>query len=227
MIALVFEAVGHVALDDSQGEAFGDGGFADAGFADEDRVVFSAAGEDLDDAADFLIAADDGIELALAGALDQVDAVFLQGLEFSFGGLVGDAGRAADGFHGLEELLFGDGVELEDVTGFGIDFGQGEQEVFGGDEVVFHGAGFALGGFEDLAEGLADAGMAFGAADFGEMAEFGFDDAIELGAVDADFFQERLDDAFVFAEQRGQQVEGVDLLLAVVGGEFLARWTAS
>ena len=90
--ALVFEAVGHVALDDSQGEAFGDGGFADAGFADEDRVVFGAAGEDLDDAADFLVAADDRIELALAGALDQIDAVFVQGLEFAFGGLIGDAG---------------------------------------------------------------------------------------------------------------------------------------
>ncbi len=67
--ALVFQAVGHVALDDAQGEPFGDGGFADAGFADQHRIVFGAAGEDLDDAADFLIAADDRIELALPGAL--------------------------------------------------------------------------------------------------------------------------------------------------------------
>ena len=104
-------------------------------------------------------------------------------------------------------MLFGDGVELEDVFGFGIDFGEGQQQVLGGDEVVFHRAGFALGGFEHLRKIGAEAGMDFRAADFGEMAEFGFDDAIELGAVDADFFQERLDDAFLFAEQRGQQVE--------------------
>ena len=41
--ALVFEAVGHVALHDPQREAFGDGGFADAGFADEDGIVLGAS----------------------------------------------------------------------------------------------------------------------------------------------------------------------------------------
>ena len=104
--ALVFQAVGHVALHDPQREAFGDGGFADAGLADEDGIVFRAAGEDLDDAADFLIAADDRIELALPGAIDQIDAVFLQGLEFSFGSLIGDAVRAAHGLHALRAVLF-------------------------------------------------------------------------------------------------------------------------
>jgi hypothetical protein len=43
-----------------------DGGLADAGLADEDRIVLGAARTDLDDAADLLVAADDRIELALA-----------------------------------------------------------------------------------------------------------------------------------------------------------------
>jgi len=49
------------------GESFDDGGFADAGFADEDGVVLGAAAEHLHDAADFVIASDDRVELTLAG----------------------------------------------------------------------------------------------------------------------------------------------------------------
>ncbi len=65
--ALVFEGIGDVAGDDPPCQAFGDGGFADAWFTDEDRVVFAAAAEDLHDAADFVVAADDGVDLAFAG----------------------------------------------------------------------------------------------------------------------------------------------------------------
>ena len=78
--------------DDAAGEAFDDGGFADAGLADEDGVVFGAAGEDLDDAADLLVAADDGVELAAAGELGEVFGVLFERLELALGGLVGDAG---------------------------------------------------------------------------------------------------------------------------------------
>jgi hypothetical protein len=74
----VLERVGHVAIGDAQREAFGDRGLADAGFADQDRVVLGAAGEDLDGAADFLVAADDRIELAVARRLRQVAGEFLE-----------------------------------------------------------------------------------------------------------------------------------------------------
>ena len=66
--ALVLEALGHVAAHDALGEAFDDGRLADAGFADEHRVVLRAAREHLDDAADLLVAADDRVELARARA---------------------------------------------------------------------------------------------------------------------------------------------------------------
>jgi hypothetical protein len=73
--AFVLEALRHIGRDDPQGEAFDDGRLADARLADENGVVLGAAREDLDNAADFLVAADHGIELALAGAFDEVDAV--------------------------------------------------------------------------------------------------------------------------------------------------------
>ena len=66
---LLLEGLRHVAIDDAQGEAFGDGGLADAGLADEDGVVLGAAAQHLDAAPDFLVAADHRIELALARLL--------------------------------------------------------------------------------------------------------------------------------------------------------------
>ena len=42
MRRLFFEPLGHVALDDAPGQALDDGGLADAGLADEHRVVLRA-----------------------------------------------------------------------------------------------------------------------------------------------------------------------------------------
>ena len=47
-------APGTLPLTTVLGEALDDGGLADAGLAEEDRVVLGAAGEDLDDALDLL-----------------------------------------------------------------------------------------------------------------------------------------------------------------------------
>jgi hypothetical protein len=55
-------------------EAFDDGRLADAGLADEHRVVLGAAAEDLDDALDLVLAADDGSSLPFAGELGEVAA---------------------------------------------------------------------------------------------------------------------------------------------------------
>ena len=65
--APVAQRLGDVAGDDALGEALDDRGLADAGLADEDGVVLRAAAEDLDDAADLVVAADDRVELAVVG----------------------------------------------------------------------------------------------------------------------------------------------------------------
>ena len=70
--ALVGEKRGHFAVGDALGKAFDDGGFAHAGFADEHRVVFGAAAEDLNDAFELAIAADERIELRIHGGLGEV-----------------------------------------------------------------------------------------------------------------------------------------------------------
>ena len=86
---LVFERFGHVAADNAAGQSFDNGGLAGARLADEDGIVLGAAGKDLHDAADFLVAADDGVNLAGARQGGEVAAIFFQGLEFVFGVRVG------------------------------------------------------------------------------------------------------------------------------------------
>ncbi len=68
----------HVAIDDAQRQAFDDRRLADAGLADQHRIVLGAARQNLDRAADFVVAADDRIELALAGFAGQIAGIFLQ-----------------------------------------------------------------------------------------------------------------------------------------------------
>ena len=77
---LVLQPLGHVLPHDALGQAFDDGGLADAGLADEDRVVLGPARQHLDHAADLVVAADDRIELALARELGEVAAVALERL---------------------------------------------------------------------------------------------------------------------------------------------------
>ena len=84
---LVAEDFRHVARGNFLGEAFDDGGLADARFPDQHRVVLRAAAEDLDHAFDLRLAADDRVEAVLAGKLGQVAAESTQrrGLGLAFG----------------------------------------------------------------------------------------------------------------------------------------------
>ena len=72
--AAVAQGLRDVVVDDALGEALDDRRLADAGLADQHRVVLRAAGEDLDDAADLVVAADHRVELAVARGLGEVAA---------------------------------------------------------------------------------------------------------------------------------------------------------
>ena len=62
--ALVLHGLRHIAGNDAAGETFDNGGLAHARFADEHRVVLGAARQDLQHAADLVVAADDRIDFA-------------------------------------------------------------------------------------------------------------------------------------------------------------------
>ena len=78
--ALAREGLGHVVVHDPLGDALDDRGLADAGVADQHRVVLRAPREDLDRLLDLVGAADHRIELPLAGLLGQVAAVLVERL---------------------------------------------------------------------------------------------------------------------------------------------------
>ena len=76
---LVAQKLRHLAGDDFLGEALGDGGFADAGLTDQDRIVLGAAAKNLDHALDLVGASDDRIELVFLGELREVASKGAQG----------------------------------------------------------------------------------------------------------------------------------------------------
>ena len=135
---LVLQALGHVALDDALRQAFGDGGLADAGLADQHGIVLGAPGQHLDGAADLLVAADDGIDLALGGGRGEVAGIALERI-------VGLLRRGAVGGAALADLVDGliergrrDARHSSSTRPASLDgvHGQRQQQPLDGDELV-------------------------------------------------------------------------------------------
>jgi hypothetical protein len=63
------ENLRHIVGSDLLRQTFHNGGLADTGFADQNRVVLGAPGQDLDHAHDLVISPDDRVQLAFPGQL--------------------------------------------------------------------------------------------------------------------------------------------------------------
>ena len=70
--------VRYLAVHDPLGQAFGDGGLANAGLTDQQRIVLAPAHQNLDHPLDLVLTADQRINPALAGLLVQVGCVAFQ-----------------------------------------------------------------------------------------------------------------------------------------------------
>jgi hypothetical protein len=104
---LVFEALRHIAVDDSLGQSLDDRRFADARLADQDRVVLRPPGEDLHDPPDLLVTADDRIEGTVFGQFVEIAGVPLQGLVLLFRIGIGDPLIAANVHEDPEDRILG------------------------------------------------------------------------------------------------------------------------
>ena len=99
----------------------------------------------MDDAQNFVVTADNGVETAVFGQLGQIAAVFAQGAELGFGVALGNFTAAAQMLNRLQHPLFGNAKLLQNARGGGVAFAQnGQKDVFGGDELIFELGGFAL-----------------------------------------------------------------------------------
>ena len=146
---LVLQALGHVAVDDAQRQAFDDRGLADAGLADEHGVILGAPRQHLDGAADFLVAADHRIELAVARRLRQVAGVFLEGIVGVLGRRAVGGAALAQSFDRRVQVLRRHAGIGQDLTGVAAFLRrQRQQQPFDSDETVAGLLAHLLGSIE-------------------------------------------------------------------------------
>ena len=112
---LVLQLFGDVLLHDSLGKSLGNGGFAHAGFADENRVILRLPGQNADNVPDFLIPADHRIHLLLSCPLDQIGAVLFQRVIGPLRVVGGDSLIAPDFLQGFQDTFSRDLVGLEQL----------------------------------------------------------------------------------------------------------------
>nr|AGE14099.1 hypothetical protein Bpseu9_09100 [uncultured prokaryote] len=157
--ALVAQTVGHLVVDDPLGQSFDDGGFSDAGFADQHRVVLGSALQDLDDPADFIIPSDDRVQFAEPSPFGEIQGVFLERFARSFAVLAGDSGPAAQGFDRLFQTGALSAMLAEQASHLALVVAQGQQKKFGGDERILAFLGFPLRQIEQGIEISGDADL--------------------------------------------------------------------
>ena len=205
---LAAQRLRHVAGHDSLGQALDDSRLANAGFADQHRVVLGPAGQHLHHAPNLRVAADDRIDGALAGLLGQVDAVFLQRLERPLGIGGGHLSvTAADDRECLDQRVGGGAGGDQDVADVGAGSGQRGQQVLGGKEFITTGPHDLLGAGHDVRDCPGKLRLGDGGA-LGRR-QPGQDRARPCGdrcSVDADRPQQTGSGGTFGREQRGEQV---------------------
>ena len=124
---------------------FDNGGFADAGIADQHGIVFAAPGEHLDHAANLFVAADHRVELALGGELGEVAAVLAESFVGRFGILRRHPLVAADIFERAGQFFAREAKLLEKASSRAAVVGHRQQQMLYGDVFVFDFFSFFFG----------------------------------------------------------------------------------
>ena len=234
--AVVAQHVGTLPARDEQGQALDDGRLADAGFADEHRVVLLAARQDFHHALDFAGAADGRVELAFRGELREVAAEVVErrglGLLLGLGRRLRLARRRGrrrlrevaaeeperlgagllEAHAGVGEHLRGDALFLAQ---------QAEEQVLGADVAVVELARLDHGQLEDLlgARGVRQVGTG-GRGGFPALDRL-LDLLLDVLEIDVEVLQDAGGDALALANQAEEDVLRPHVLV-VQAGRFFA-----
>ncbi len=213
---LLHERLGDVAADDAMGQALGDRRLADARLADQSRVVLGAAGQDLDDPLDLLLAADDRVELAQPGGLGQVDAELVdRGRLAGALGLLGRTGRGRlrqDADDLVADLVQADAERLEDAGGDPLALAdQTQEQVLRADVVVAETAGLVDGQLDDALGARRQPDL----ADDRPIApaDDELDGRPDLGQLDVHVLEHARGDTLALAHEAEEQVLGADVVV--------------
>ncbi len=141
----------NVARDNALREAFDDSGLADAGLADEHRIIFCAPRQNLHHAADFIVPANHRIEFPAPGQLDQIAAVLFESAERGFRILRSDAMAAAHRGERLQNGFAGRPMLGEQFRGWIFTYrGDGQQNVLGGNIFILELLGLDKRAFQNF-----------------------------------------------------------------------------
>ena len=219
--ALVAQAFRHLAVDDALCEALDDGGLADAGLADEHRIVLGPALQDLNGAADLVVAADDRIEFALGRALGEIDAVLLERLAILLGARVLHLGAAANFLDRLLQAVPRRAAGLQDAAELAAVVAGREHEQLAGNELIAALLGELVGDVEQLVEIVAEQHLAGRSFHLRRPIERGREFRAQLGDIGARLLEQWTRGAALLVEQRRHQVHRLDVLIVATDGERL------
>ena len=218
----VFQRFRHVAADDPAGEPFHDRRLAHPRFPDEDRVVFRAAGKDLDGAADLIIPPDHRVDFVLGSPCGQVAPVLFQSLEGGFRRFAGDPLVAPDRLQRGQERVRINAEPGKDFFADGGFFHQTPEQMFHADELIFHLGGFVPGGKQRFAELPGGIGLAGGGpADFRQFVQFGVHCRGKICSRNAHALQQRGDQPLLLRDQGFQKVQCGDFAVSQFQSQFL------
>ena len=200
---------------------FDDGRLADAGLADQHGIVLGAPLQDLDGAADLVVAADDRIELAVARARREVDRVLGERLALAFGFLRVDLAAAAHDLDRVLERFAREAVLFQDAAGVALVLREGEQEQLARDELVAALDRFLVREIQEVVEVARDGDFAARALDLGQAVDRLLERALQARHRDAGAREERRRAAVLLRQQRGQEVLRLDEAVVVAEREAL------
>ena len=217
--ALALERIGHFASDDALGQAFDNGGLADARLANQHRVVLGAALQHLNSTANLVVAADHRVELAQPRALGQVNGVL--GERFTLAFCVGavDVLPAAHGINRRFQGFAGQTVLAGDFAHVSLAVGQRQQEQLAGNELVIALDGFLFGGLQQPCKFLANLDLVL-ALHLRQLLDSGIGGLHKTVDVDAGPLQQRARTVFL-AQHGGQQMRRLDVVVVVGQGQGL------
>ena len=116
----ILQAVGYILFHDTLCQTFCNGGFADTGFTNQNRVVFRLSGQNTDDVSDFIVTPNHRIKLFASCLFHQVCAVFLQSIIGCFGRIARHSGVATDGCQNFHKSVSVHVVLTEQLLQSGI-----------------------------------------------------------------------------------------------------------
>ncbi len=220
---LVFQTLGDVAIDDAQRQALDDRGLADARLADQHWIVLGPARQHLNRSADFLVAPDHRIELAVARRLGEVAGVFLQCLVRVFGGCRVGGAALAQRLDGGIEILRRDAGIGEDLSRLApLLQRQRQKQPLNGDKTVAGLLAGFLGGLEDARQRRIEIDLSGATAgNLGALAERRLYGGQSLTRVAAGAVNKTCSEPLRIVKQHLEQVFGRELLMSLALRERL------